>query len=424
MRRAARLVMAVAAMALLAAGGAGATGVPAAGADRQAWEAVPGGWVSGSVEHLRTLAEDAVGASDAVLHGDRLYVSTWRSVSVYDVADPANPRRLGSLPLVPGLYAEEPQTDGDILLVSRDAQFAPGRDFLPPVTHHTPRVGGVMEVFRVGGGRTTPEPLATYESDQRDHLWTCVLDCAYAYSAFGSIVDLRRPEAPAKVGSWKQRAGVSPRLEHHIAEVAPGVVLTGGVPMYVLDASDPEQPRVIASLTPPTTRPGKPQMQEAIPARTAWPQHGTDEHGSVHDRFLLVSMETPFTGPCGDWAGEVLTFDTEGWRTGGGFRPVGRYQLPRNGTYTDGNPPYNAVGCSAYGLAAHPRYGVDGDRRAAVTFFEHGVRVLAVEADGALAERGGFVPHAGNSATVVWVSDEVLYVIDLQRGIDVLRVRP
>ncbi|MDX1657182.1 MAG: hypothetical protein R3343_00030 [Nitriliruptorales bacterium] len=85
-----------------------------------------------------------------------------------------------------------------------------------------------------------------------------------------------------------------------------------------------------------------------------------------------------------------------------------------------GAPPANTLGCSAYGLDVHPSFGQAGGP-AAVTFFEHGLRVLGVDASGQLTEAGGFIPAGGNSSTPVWITDEILYVIDLHRGIDVLR---
>lgn len=384
-------------------------GVPA-GAQDAGWEATPGGWVSGPVEYLTTIEDDAGTAVDAVLHEDYLYLTTWRSFSIYDVSDPLDPQRVSHRHLGISVYNEQPQTNGEILLISRDLRYAPLLPGAPPGTS-----GGVLDIFDVTD-KADPVLIATYESPQRDHLWTCVLDCSYAYSASGTILDLRDPSLPTKVGDWSVQAPYRPQRYHHVLEVAPGIVLTGSLPMYVLNARrDPTAPVAMASQEPATTVPlGGILMPESLPARVAWPDATTG-------RVAMVSMETPFSGPCTDQSGDFQTFLTRGWRGAGTFEPADRYQISENGTFTDGRPPANALGCSAYGLDVHPGFDTRGGS-VALTFFEHGVRILDVDGRGRITERGGFLPLAGNSAQPRWLADDLLYVIDLHRGIDILRV--
>lgn len=391
------LVLVVACIALLARPGA------AGNAD---WQPTPAGWISGPIEHVKTVAEEAGGAIDAVRHGNHLYVSSWRSFSIYDTSNAAAPQRLSTTPLGPALYNEQPQTNGEILLLSLDAQYlprAPG----------APAAGGVLEIWDVRD-KTAPKRIGQYLSTMRDHLWTCLADCTYAYSAFGTIVDLRDPASPTKVGDWRSAAGVVPRLMHHIDEVAPGRVLVGSVPMFLLDTTDPLAPRRIATVTPPTTKPEvNALIAESIPARVRWPQ-------SAQDRFSVVSMETPFTGPCSGESGKLHTFDTTAWEETGTFSLVDSYQIDSNGLFLDGRPPYNAIGCGSYGLSLHPSFADGG--MASVVFFEHGMRLLDVTSDGALEEIGGFLPHGGVSAVPLWITNDIVYVMDLHRGIDILRV--
>ncbi|MBW3657501.1 MAG: hypothetical protein KY457_02610 [Actinobacteria bacterium] len=408
------------------------TGVAAAPSS-EGWTATPGGWVSGDVEYVGSIPEAAGGAVDAVLHEDLLYVTAWHSFSIYDVSDPTSPDQLSVTPLGPSLFNEQPQTNGEILLISRDAGYTPVTDA------DTPREGAVLEIWDVRDPYA-PERLAEYHTrmagrvlpgvplqrTERDHLWTCVLDCTYAYSAFGTILDLRDPANPEYVGRWTD---VAPPKQggrmHHIGEVEPGVLMVGSLPMYVLDArEDPTRPQVLASFHPDTTLAGNLvdpipfhyKNPETLPARSAWP-------GGLTGRLAVVSMETPLEGQCNPRAGDVHVYRAEGWRGTGepSFERTDRYVLDTNGTYTDGAPPYNVWGCSAYGLDAHPDFGQAGGL-AAVAFFEHGVRILAVDARGAISEHGGFVPIGGVSATPRWLSDDLLYVADIHRGIDILRV--
>lgn len=398
--------------------GLGVVVLPLRGAASEEWTPTPGGWVSGALEYLETIPTEGAGASDATLLGDRLYVSSFRGFSIYDVSDPLDPVQLSSEPLVPALFNEQPQTNGEILLLSRDSRFTPSGTPLPPV-------GGVLDVWDVRDSRN-PVKLGEYESSrppgQRDHIWACVLDCSYAYSAGGTILDLSDPAAPTRAAAdW---TSVAPyRLMHHITEITPGILFVGAVPSYLLDARDPLEPRVLTRFEPPVTSIDVGFMGESIPARTAWPNAEVDGfEGLRGDRYALLSMETPFTGPCdGEDDGQFVTYDTTRWRTQG-FAIADSYRLGTNGTYRDGNPPANVVGCSAYGFAARPGYGPTG-RQVAVVFFEHGVRLLEIDQQGAISEAGGFTPHAGASAAPIWISEDVLYAIDLNRGIDILRVR-
>lgn len=379
-----------------------------ASAGGSTWTATPGGWVSGSLEHVKTVADTAAGASDAVLHEGYLYVSTWRSFTIYDVRNPLDPQPVATEHLGPSLYNEQPQTNGEILLLSRDMQYAPRVPGAPPA-------GAVMEIFDVRD-KANPRRITTYESVRRDHLWTCVRDCAYAYSASGTILDLRDPANPTRVGDWSQIAPYRDRRFHYIAEVADGVVMTGSLPVHVLDArGDAANPTLMLSVEPATTVPLRGLNQpESIPGRLDWP--------GASSRLSVITMETPFSGPCDEGSGDVQTFLTPGWRGSGTFQLADRYQLARNGTFADGAPPANAVGCSAYGLDLAPSFANNGGL-AAVSFFEHGVRVLDIDVHGRIAEHGGFLPHAGDSTAAHWVTDDILYVVDLHRGLDILRVR-
>lgn len=378
------------------------------------WRPTPGGWVAGPVDHLRTLPTEAGTAIDATLHEDLLYVTSWRSFSIYDVSDPLDPELLSLTPTPGQLLNEEPDTDGEILLLSHDQQ---------PTAE--------LEVWDVRDPRS-PELITEFATQVNQHMFTCVLECAYVYGARGAVIDLRDPASPVEVGDWTTTAPYEERLAHAIEEVAPGVVMTGSYPGYVLDArEDPASPSVLATYR--SQKDGRRAFalgpDVAMPAHVEWPQvtAGSSagarpaDAGLVADRFALVSTETPFSGNCASDSGGFATFDTRGWEETGSFEPVDDHRLTANGTFTDGRPPANVVGCSAYAFNVAPGYGQEG-RLVAVAWFEHGLRLLEIDDDGRISEIGGFVPHVGASAQPVWISDEIVYVVDLERGIDVLRV--
>ncbi len=57
-----------------------------------------------------------------------------------------------------------------------------------------------------------------------------------------------------------------------------------------------------------------------------------------------------------------------------------------------------------------------------MAWYEHGTRLLEVDAAGGIEERGYFLPMDGSAWAAFWISDDVVYTVDYNRGIDVLKV--
>jgi hypothetical protein len=374
------------------------------------WELTPAGWRSGPIiEHVRNLPLEG-GAIGAVQHGNFLYVSGERSFSIYNITAPADPQLLVTEPLGPHALNEHPQTNGRILLLSRDAEASTRS----------------LEVWDVTD-KTNPQRLGGFANTHTDHMWACVLDCTFAYGSSGTIVSLENPSVPVKVGDW--RTAVSPPVTrfHGIDEVAPGFVLTASEPTAFLDARNPPSPVAVAIGNPPGTFAG-PANRRSVPSYAHWPQR-------ARDRFALESIETPFSGPCTEGSGGLVTYDTTGYETTGILAIADVFRITQNGNFMDGYPPTNASGCSAFGLAESPTWSLD--RLVAVAWLEHGIRLLRVDLDGNISEVGGFMGHGTQAAFPVWapvrrtsrpqphsVLLNILYVADLSRGLDVYRVRP
>lgn len=368
-------------------------GAPSASSARE-WKPVPGGWVSGPVEYVKTLPVDGAGGVGATRLGKYLYVTTFRSFSIYDVSDAIDPQLVSTRP-TPYVFNEQPDTNGKILLLTRDMPSP------------------VLAVWDVRD-ESAPSLLAEVPLPKTDHMWTCVLGCDYAYGGRGTIVDLRRPAKPQIVGDWAN--GLGAQAFHAIEEVAPGRVLTGTRPVYYLDGrKNPARPRVVLTQQLPFSDPVMLRSSSPPPAFVDWPGSGTD-------RFALISTETPFSGPCSESSGAFMTFDTRGWNERRAFRLVDTYRIDSpGGNYTEGRSPYDAVGCSAYAFETPPDYAKS--RRVAVAWFENGMRLLAINADGKLREAGGFIPVAGSTSAPLWLDARTLYLVDMNRGIDILRIK-
>lgn len=349
------------------------------------------GLTSGPLEYLETIPFDAGTAWGGRIVGDYFYMGSYKHFAIYDVSNPIDPQLVSTTPLVgQGLTMEDIDTNGKILVLTAQRQ-----------------VSNELQVWDVED-KSAPTKIATLPG-AGDHTVSCLLDCKWAYgsSPSKSIIDLRDPENPRLAGSWK---GLGVDFVHDVTEVAPGWVVAATDPMMFIDARRPATPKTVA-YAPMNPRPGPPTQQRFV-GTNRWPRGGKD-------RFLLVSEESPFSGQCSAESGSFKTFDARKWRSKNRLVNTGSYQV-RNGTYTDGGPPANAVGCSPLWFQQHPDFHNGG--MVAAGFAEHGMRLLDVGPSGAIEELGYYVPYGGSVSAAYWVSDEIVYSVDLTRGFDILRV--
>jgi hypothetical protein len=382
MRRMTALVLASALLAL-----------PAAGAG----EPGPGYFATDNVEWLGNIPANADSAGSRI-HDGYLYITDDRGLTIYDLSDPALPVPVGFTPAPQSPYyvEEDPDTNGEILLSSGYSDLTAGTalSWLAVIDVRNKRLPVLRGLLR--------DPQA------EQHSWSCVLDCTWAYGNKGRIADLRDPDNPTlSARRWTEATaafGVSG--SHDVTEIAPGLVVTSSNPVLLLDLrEDPEHPTVLARGKLPDNR---------FVHGNLWPSGGDD-------RFLLVGGETG--GNCSsERSGAFMTFDTAGvWadiEDGklGEFTFVDEHRV-FTGLYPDGNSPYDQY--CAHWFTEHPDFADGG--LVAMGWYEHGVRFLDVAEDGAITEIGYFLPLGGSTSAAYWVTDEILYTSDYQRGIDILR---
>ncbi len=51
----------------------------------------------------------------------------------------------------------------------------------------------------------------------------------------------------------------------------------------------------------------------------------------------------------------------------------------------------------------------------------HGTRFLDVSPEGKISEKGWFYPMGGSTSAAYWITDQIVYSVDYQRGIDILK---
>ncbi len=342
------------------------------------------GWSSKSVDHVAFVPFEVGTATGARVVGKYLFVTSWKTFSIYDITNPTNPALLSTTPI--GFMFENEDVS-----VSPDARYLLFSESIP---------GDALHIWDLQS-KTQPREIATLQG-AGDHTTTCLLSCRYSWGSSGSVSDLRRKDEPRLLDD-KWTADLPGKNHHDETEVRPGYVLTSSQPIMFLDATK--------SVTEPTLLATGTNADHRFIHSVLWPNHG-------HDRFMLAGGETNFTVVCDGDNGRFSVWDTKGWEKTHKFRMTADHQY-RNGTYTDGQPPVNAMGCSSHWFQEHPSFHNGG--LVAVGSYDHGTQFFVVSRKGHLNRTGWFVPWAGETSAAFWITKELVYTIDYSRGIDILR---
>jgi hypothetical protein len=349
----------------------------------------PGYFATDNVEWLANIPLNTDSAGARIL-GDYLYVTEDRGLTIYDISAPELPVPVGFTPVpqMPYYTEEDVDTNGEILLIGTYGDL----------TDRTPvNWVSVVDV----SDKANPTVIGRVNGAD-NHTISCILDCTWAYGSDGAIVDLRDPANPVLLPTeWT--VGLPARDSHDVTEVAPGLVMTSSKPVMYLDVrDDPAHPELVATGTPGDNR---------FIHGNLWPHEGTD-------KFVLVGGETG--GDCNtEDAGAFMVFkperdpETDAVTS---FTMTDEYRLD-TGLPTDGRSIYDQY--CAHWFSTHPTYQDGG--LVAMGWYEHGVRFLDVSDEGLISEVGYFLPVGGSTSAAYWVNDEILYSVDYQRGIDILR---
>jgi hypothetical protein len=354
-----------------------------------------GGISSDNVEFIKhvPLSVDGVGGR---LIGKYFYTNDAQKIMIFDVSDPVNPELTGSI-LMPQeiiLNREDLDGNGDILVVPNTVTGS--ADGTPP--NGSPN--NALYIIDVED-KTNPRIISKLNGAAQ-HTFSCILDCKWAYGSDGNIVDLRNPAKP-KLMKEKWGDGMPTGGGHDVEEIRPGIVLTSTQPIMLLDVrKDPTHPKLLAT---------------GFSADGRFIHTGRWANGGK-DKFLLMAGETNFKPRCNETNGAFMTWDASKWKKTHTFTMIDEYRMT-NGTYADGKPAVNAVGCSSHWHEASPHFKNGGIVAAA--FFEHGTRFINVSSTGKIKETDWFMPHGGSTGAVYWITDEILYAVDYTRGIDIIK---
>ncbi|MDQ4124566.1 MAG: hypothetical protein M3134_03055 [Actinomycetota bacterium] len=356
-----------------------------------------GGLASDNVEHVRhvPIAQNGVGGR---LIGDYFYMNDQNKIMIFDVSNPEDPQMTGfvTMPQEWQFSREDIDGNGDILVVPNTANGV--ADGSPP---DGGAAGAANAVYVVDVEDKTNPQIISKINGPAEHTYSCVLDCKWAWGSEGTIIDLRDPANP-KLMEERWGDGMPAQSGHDVEEIAPGLVVTATQPIMYLDArKDPLHPKLLA-------KGGNDDGRYIHGAR--WPHRGKD-------KFLLMAGETTFNLQCSERSGAFMTWDASRWRKTKTFTMIDEYRV-ENGTWVDGNPAAQR-NCTSHWHEEHPDFRNGG--LVAVAFYDHGTRFLEVSKTGEISDAGWFMPYGGQTSAVYWITDEIVYSVDYNRGLDVLR---
>jgi hypothetical protein len=373
------------------------------------------------LKRVRT-AGDGVGAR---VVGNYLYVTSTKDLEIFDITNPEDPQMVGTLTANVEFENEEVPTNGKILGISGQTPTLNAGGFCPSTYPATS--SGCLAIYDVRD-KAAPK-LLTNVLGAGDHTSACVLDCSYFYGSSGTVTDARTvlDNGQAKIiGNWydsptipdangPDKTGKFVRSCHHVQEVAPGILLGACQPILLMSVR-PEDGGSI--LTPKVLAMGANADGRFIHG-VHWPRGG-------QDKFLLVGGEHNFQPTCNPppeakiEIGAFMTWDASHARLDGKFAgPLDEWR-PTNGAYLDSNPPSQILGCSAHWFDEHPSFHDGG--LVAEAAYENGTRFFQIGSDGKITEQGYFVPLGGATSAPHWApSGDVVYAVDYERGLDVLK---
>jgi hypothetical protein len=358
-----------------------------------------GGFSTDNVAYKGFLPFEGASSTGVTIQGKYMYLTSWKNISIYDISDPLNPALQGT-PLPVGFMFEN-----ENVAVSPGGEYLLFSESLPNDRLHIYNVEDKSNIQELG-----------FVEGAGDHTTSCILKCKWAYGSDGAITDLRNPAEPKlmvdKQGAeldWRKLATGEAFSNHDITEVKNGFILTAPIsgPYQYIDVRNPLKPKVLA-------------LGEKV-AEEGWLFHSAEWPRGGKDKFVLMQGELNAETRCSDTNGPFMTYDATKWKSTKTFKAIDTFRV-QNGTYVDGSPAVNGLGCSAHWFESHPTFKNGG--LVVMGYYEHGTRFFDVDSKGKIKEAGWFLPHAGSTSAAYWVSEKkdanIVYSVDYTRGLDIL----
>ncbi len=111
-----------------------------------------------------------------------------------------------------------------------------------------------------------------------------------------------------------------------------------------------------------------------------------------------------------------MTFDAAAFKKTRTFKMIDEF-IMGTGLPTEGKMP--AVLYCGHWFDVHPRYRNGGV--VAMAWYENGTHLFDVSPKGKIEHIGYFLPAVGSTSAEYWITNEILYTVDYNRGIDIIR---
>ena len=405
---------------------------------------------SSNVHFLANFPETEGISGDFSLSTEHFYVSSLDSITVFDISNPEAPAVTGIMDNLTFEneamnYGEQTLKGGKLrqfVMVGVDLHQASSSN----PQHVNPGDGNELVIVDVTNP-SNPHIRSRFFSTSSTHTVTCVLktDCRWPYSAGSrgaySIFDLRDWNDPKEVDSDPDTAGVqgfpSPAMDanpvftrgagHKWNFVGNGLGYhTGSGGTAAFDVSRPRQPKLLTT----TTKKGiEPPWNNFIHHNSWQPhvfQYEPNAPASLKNGNVLLVTEEDYEQTDCSLAGSFQTWKIDSLRRDNAITALDKVELTDLGGPAEGITPVGAF-CSAHWFDYHHN-GI-----AAVAYYNGGVRLVDVR-DPQDIKAYGFAQGGGQTWDAYWVpkrdaagnalrpKTNILYSVDLVRGLDVYQV--
>ncbi|MDP9164965.1 MAG: hypothetical protein M3O32_02695 [Actinomycetota bacterium] len=363
---------------------------------------------SANVTHVGTIPLDGVGVSmRTVKVGKQLraFVSGAAGLSIYDASDPAHPSLLGHLPIY--------NWENEDIAVSRDGSTAILTEFDALFYLH------VVDV----SNPNLPVLKGTIALSAAHTVECADAHCNYLFGAEGETFDISDRAHPRQLPdaqSWGALTGA--KGGHNVHQDAAGIWVSDTSPLVVFkETPDPLHLTVlthgaISRNTAYQHNNIRPRANRFVPRKKGESLTGPLRNGEL----LLGEGETNFKATCSGGSGAFSTWSMVGFDRGVPMRQLDVLR-PVSGTYSNGDPAVNGLGCSGHWFTQ--KDAKDGAILVAAAWYEHGTRFLKVDPrTGKIRQVGYYQPVRGSTSQTYWIpGTDYVWSIDYHSGIDILR---
>ncbi len=366
-------------------------------------------FMSDNIDLLGTVP--VVGAISANFRGNYMFVSGLEGLSTFDISNPSSPALTSFTPL-PHFENEDVSIGGNLLLIANDKSESAAVLYIFDISN--PATPTLRTIFPIGTSTIATGGLPS-------HTVTCINECQYAYVAGTSrgvgVLDLRNPDAPVIAGEFKPP--ITSWATHDVDVDSQGIAwVVGAAGTAAYNITNPAAP-VLVGMTDASATTGP--LNDFIHHNSERVDKITGSGKAVATDVVLITEEDYERPTCKD-AGSFQT-----WKINGELSPLAPATLTNLDSWSTELDDLTRLEGSAPATVLCSAHWFDVDRGlVAQGWYEQGTRILDVRNPADIKQVGYFVMPKTETWAAYWAptdpEGEIIYTVDLARGIDVLRI--